>query len=677
MVAALLVGINAGFLTAQRIHGSPEAERSSLDAAIKAAQGGRDLRDLGADEMEALDRKISPIVRQILRDRLARLGIPVFFGLFLLATTAVIYAGHPRRFRRRHQARPLNEEDAPTVVRYVKQCAASLGLPPLKLLYRSGYGNEAQTFGLSGREELLFYGSPALLEGAWNNTSRAVILHELGHVKNHDAQAPQQTWALGIALIALLILSGCLWITSFLPDLLRSYRTGGATATLSLLAETGRSLPQLGWRIGALLLLAWLIWKGLLRTRELYADRRVASWGSESTLDLMLRLPEPGAPGWERSRWWEAAWSRWGEREGWRRFSEALDWLAQRTGPVFKPHPTNRSRWEALRDPVRLFRVSPILAFVTGALLSILTVSLILPVLEIVSDFHLVASMRLWHDRSSFFLKLPAPWDTQLFLLTLGLLNLVKVFLPFSLALVAVSYLLTGTLGVQIQREAIADLATGHPKTWGYGRLWRSAVLLALGLETGFFAAPFNIGLTFPSRAGLLLLWLAGLSCFTWLWLVYVRALTRFTMGVHAGTRLPRKLRALVTVSAVALLTVLYWPVGFARLAYRISLLISPAGPMETAVQSQERFVYLFVMTGAVLTMLTVVLYVAGTGVSLAAVAIRLWRRRPQCPSCQEPVGLRFCSGRPCEFCGLPLALWAYAAAPFDPASLQKGEPTS
>jgi hypothetical protein len=193
-------------------------------------------------------------------------------------------------------------------------------------------------------------------------------------------------------------------------------------------------------------------------------------------------------------------------------------------------------------------------------------------------------------------------------------------------------------------------------------------------VEAGFRIAPFSsvVETSFDTR--LLFLWLAGLTCFTWLWLAYVRALTRFTWGLHAGTSLPRRLRLLLTGSSIALLTALYWPAGFVRLAPRLSLWYRLASRAPGA-DPQEVFVYAVVMTGFVLATLAIVIYLAGAGVTLAAVFTRLRRRRPHCPACGEPSGLGFAVGRRCAHCEEPLALWAYEAAARDLDRRLEGEP--
>lgn len=613
VVVACLVGLNVGFLTARRMYGSQEGdERERIVIQVSEMMGGRDLRDFSPQEMAALGRKLVPVTRELLLSRLPRLATAALLMLLLLAGAAAIYLDHPRRYRRPHRSRPLTKSEAPTVVRDLTRWSANLGLPAVRLEHRPGLGTEAQTFGLRGREVLMFHGDPILLERVWGETSKVIALHELGHVKNGDAQEREMSKALWLALLGLLFLMGCIFLGVSSFQVARAWRTGGADGSLAALLGDG-------WRLAALLLFAAAIWTGLIHSFEHYADRRVASWGLGSALQRLLRLSRA------RRLW----------------------------------HPSNRKREEILSDPSRLFRVSPALALVTGALLSILTVNLIFPVLETAFDASLATSTGLWKNLAPLFVSLPAPWGTRLLLGTVMTLNLGQIFLVFLGPLAVFSYLAAGTLGVQVQREAVADLATGNPRLWGYARLLRPAALLAVGVEAGFRIAPFNSSVETSFDVGLLALWLIGLTGFTWLWMAYVRAFTRFTWGLHVGTTLPRRLRLLVTGSSSALLTVLYWPAGFVRLAPRLSIWLRLASRAPGA-DPREVFVYSVVMTGVILANLALVIYLAGAGTTLAAVFIRLWRRRPHCPACGEPVGLGFAVGRLCPDCEEPLAAWAY-----------------
>lgn len=171
---------------------------------------------------------------------------------------------------------------------------------------------------------------------------------------------------------------------------------------------------------------------------------------------------------------------------------------------------------------------------------------------------------------------------------------------------------------------------------------------------------PVGAALRLPIAIPLQLLWLAGMTCFTWLWMAYVRALARFTLGMHVGSRAPHRLRALVTGAAVTLLVALYWPAGFARLTFLLSRFTLPAWLIGTGADPHESFMYLFVMTGVFLAIFAIVAYLVWAGAALAFVAIRLLRWNPRCGFCGDPVARGFAIGRRCPSCDEPLAAWAF-----------------
>lgn len=615
LLAALVAALNSGFLVYQRMYGAADIKaHERFSGRIARVVGVRDMRELDRAEVAALGKRLSPLVRERIRELAPRLLLRTFCPtLFLLLVATWIYLDHPARFRRRLQARPLEAAEAPRVVDYLKRCSEGLGIPALDLQYRPGPGNQAQTFGLRGREVLLFHGPPWLLDRAWGDTARALVLHEIGHIVNGDAQDREKSKAIWAALLFLLAFELCILGGFILLD-------------ARMAAAREGSLLSLAWRFGGLLLVVRLTWAGLVRVRELYADRRVSSWGLEGALDRLLGLPHRGRQ---------------------RRLGAVLDRL-------LRPHPSNRTRREVLADPDRLFRVPLDLPFVTGVLFAILWLNLFLPAAEVFSVISLTAG-ELFRGSSG-------DWEKPRLLAGTVVLNLGVPFLFFSLVLGLIAYLLTGTLGAQVQREAIADLAASGPAKWGYGGLWRPALLFVAGVAAGFALAPLNPGLTF--QPGLLALWLLGLAGLAWLWLAYIRALARFTIGLHAGKDIPRKMWRMSIWSSVALLTVLCWPAAFALFVQSISRAASSVKTLPGDAREQLAFL---AMTGAMMALLAIFLYVIWAVVSLVAVAFRLRYGANRC-SCGDRTVRGFAVGRSCRICGCPLAVWAYEQPALDPA---------
>lgn len=628
VVAAVLVSLNLGQFVVEVTRG--EADRAWMTKAL-AEYGGLKIIDPSHPsraELEDLLRKYYALSKAFLPIIAGRLSILVQALMLLSILAFVIYVRHPRRVRRRHKPLPLDAEQAPEVVGYLRRCAERLGVPWLRIEHRPGFG-EGQAYGPRGREALLLYGSPSLLEKGWGDALKAIVLHELGHIVNGDAAEREKARAVWNALLVVLGLGLAILTALVLQGAVRMWIGHGLRAAIDALSKVAERTLVLGLPLVGLLLVVRLIEAGLIRSRELYADWRVASWGFGGALDRLLRMRER-----RRDRWWERWWSL---------------------------HPPYRLRREVLADSRRLFRVSPDLAFVTGVLLMVV----------LGSGFPLLVQLGLLVSVGSGILSgwAPSAGDPSLLLLEMFVLQGLPVFLLLGVTLMAVSHLVTMTLGVQVQRETVADLASGgSSRSWGYLRLLVPALLLALGMEIGHLLAPFNPLPTVLARPAVSPVWFAGFTFFTWLWLVYVRAATRLSLGTRLGSRDPRRLRSLVLVSATLLLAVLYWPAAVTRVA----LMAQPNNmpPWSTGKEDLwEHYVYLFVMTPMMMAVFAAAIYLLWAGAGLAAASFSLLRRRPCCPTCGQSVRCGFAVGRICDACGNSLASWVYLKSSADPGS--------
>ncbi len=89
---------------------------------------------------------------------------------------------------------------------------------------------------------------------------RAVVLHELAHIRNHDVDKIQLTNTIFLSFL----------ITS-IPILI-----------ISLLQSPFQQIWDMGWRFAILILLVYLIRRSILRVREFYADLRASIWQGKS-----------------------------------------------------------------------------------------------------------------------------------------------------------------------------------------------------------------------------------------------------------------------------------------------------------------------------------------------------------------------------------------------------------
>jgi len=223
--------------------------------------------------------------------------------------------------------------------------------------------------------------------------------------------------------------------------------------------------------------------------------------------------------------------------------------------------------------------------------------------------------------------------------------------------------LVVSTLGIQIQRETIADLANDTSHLRSYLRLWIPAVLLALGLEIGFFITP--PGLFAPkSLLALLLtpLWFISFTILTWLWLAYTRALTQILIGTRMGDRPPTGHSRIINVISAISASVLYAPALFALITVQVAGQPLPETLVPPGTNPDEFFGLMFGFS-IVMLLLPAMAYFLGALLSVAGLHIALQFVQPfrRCPECDETTQHKITVGQTCEYCGSDLAAWIYA----------------
>jgi Zn-dependent protease with chaperone function len=654
ILAALALALNLGFILLS-LTGSGQREMEEILSILEeerarggdGAMAGFKVFDKSGPELQEMSDRWTLFFRQQLAKRLTKLLIPVGFMLTLAVVALLVYRRHPERVRRRHGTRRLSRQEAPRVVAGIETLCSRQGLAPPRLEVRPGIA-QGHAFGLPGREVLLLHGEPGTLERSWGESLQAIALHELGHMANGDTQEREKARAVWVVFSALLTGMGFLF-----------FLHAGVVPGRILIVQ-----------FAAVFVLVWMIRAGLVRIREFYADWRAASWGAGAALEKVLALPEGEAGWWERTRWWWRAWERWGGSPGWDRAGRVGTWLWEKWRQLWRVHPSFTARREVLRDPSRLFAISADLPFLTGLLLTLVLVS----VFRLVGELLLMA-VGISGLISAAVLSLAAGLapgaQRDIAIASTAAINILVPFLTVTGFLFFLSFLLTRTLGVQVQRQAIAHLAGERLSRWGYARLLRPALLLALGMEAGFWLTPFS---PFVPRAALgwiaLPVWLIGFTLFAWLWLAYTHGMSRLLLGTHAGRDNPRLRRGLVTASAAGLLTILFWPAAFARLAVTATLLLSPGLQLPEGVEPRQAFVYVFLMTTMMLLIFAAVIFALWTGGSLLAVWLTALRKQQRCPTCNEEAPFQIVLGRECRGCERELSPWAFV----QPGAVRVGE---
>ena len=200
-------------------------------------------------------------------------------GLVLLSALA-FYLAYPYVMLRRRRLRPLTEREAPQVLEDLHALVREAGLRrapqfvwnPLR---RSGGG---LAFGHAGRRYVALDGGLVMLHGLDPPAFRAVVLHELAHLRGRDVDMAYATLSIWWGYLA----------------------AGVVPYVLTWLDEPLESLWNLGWRLAALVAVVYLIRNSVLRAREVYADARAHAWDGfgDALRRVVERLKPPSGPAW-------------------------------------------------------------------------------------------------------------------------------------------------------------------------------------------------------------------------------------------------------------------------------------------------------------------------------------------------------------------------------------------
>ncbi|MFC7328076.1 M48 family metalloprotease [Marinactinospora rubrisoli] len=194
--------------------------------------------------------------------------------------------------------RPRRAADDPVV--RAARAEAETGLDGaserVRVLTTQGRAGGARVFGALGRYRLAVDSSllAERADGGLDEPPRAVLRHEIAHLRNRDVDLTYLTMAAWWA--SLLLIAPLLPSYTFLTIV--ALATGQATGNLVVLQA-----PLFMGAIALLLLQA--IRARVLRTREHYADVRAAyAWRSDRALRAILSRPGPASRAGPWRRWW-------------------------------------------------------------------------------------------------------------------------------------------------------------------------------------------------------------------------------------------------------------------------------------------------------------------------------------------------------------------------------------
>jgi Zn-dependent protease with chaperone function len=231
-------------------------------------------------------------------------GLWVLLGIGVLAVLAgALYWAQPWWYRRHRRLVPLTSEEAPKMIGRLEELRERAGTGPVTWLQQPlNFAPSAFAFGRVRRRMVAVSGGAVVTQARQPAVFDAIVLHELGHIRNRDIDQTYLAIAIWWAFI----------VAALLP-----------MAVLLIFRLLGPA-PSLIWRVVVLALLVYLLRNSILRAREFDADARVAELDPDTSLRQVLAAQPPRRG-----------------RQIWH-----LGWL----------HPSGHDRAAALLDPAPLYR---------------------------------------------------------------------------------------------------------------------------------------------------------------------------------------------------------------------------------------------------------------------------------------------------------------------------------
>jgi hypothetical protein len=227
------------------------------------------------------------------------------------------------------------------------------------------------------------------------------------------------------------------------------------------------------------------------------------------------------------------------------------------------------------------------------------------------------------------------------------LTGMAATLLTLLIPVFGLAYLVTRTVGLQILRESVADAAYNRRGIVRYLRLWLPAALLLAGMELGFLITPIPMfspagqmiaALNWVFNAIWVLPWMAGGTGLIWLLFVYARYFGRRVLGAKAVLTPPKWADRVYSVVLTSLLGFLFIPLLLSRLIV--------VYPSEPSFQPLHSLVVWFS-----LSLLFLLVYVAGFALTWIVIMIRRVNLVQQCPLCGQISRHKEALRQTCEHC--------------------------
>jgi Zn-dependent protease with chaperone function len=623
MVAILALALSLGELTSLVLNPNQPVPYST-NSAFSAVPGQADVfeQNLASNQ-------------QLVNDAVNALMFPIGLTFVIFTLAIILYLLHPKLLSRQKKLIPLQKEKDHFFYRQTQSLAHMVRVVPAPtVMIGKGLNSQnGQAFGLPQHFFMRLDGGLRLLLRKKPEAFRAIVLHELAHIANRDIGRTYFAQALWSATILLVLLPlsismGVVFTLSFIGKALDN--------TLDLSRLITVTLPTILFifvQLGVIVAIIAAIRAGLLRTRELYADGRAALWGAATSLLALLERNKNPSNIAQLFAWWRL-------------------------------HPTTQERQSALHNPAYLFQISMDLPFAVGFLFAIVAgefiflSGVILPgflgVGEILSTLTAMTASTVQHIPLLF-------WPLmRLSQILLAASNLAVPILGLIIIL-SLAYVVSNTVGLAAQRQAIADLIENGSGCARYLQMGLTAALMIMGIETAFLIAPdLGLGIIFASdpvaffsSKGLVLVLLTfvefvSATIVAWLWIVYARFLGQKVFGSHTGARPPTWKRRFLTLAVSGVLIVLFLPIAL------LHIIILGVG-MNPILFDWGIILQVFVAMFGVLF-----LYILIFGMSWISIKIYRGIWPPRCPKCRQATFKNNILGQSCGHCGHELSLWLF-----------------
>jgi Zn-dependent protease with chaperone function len=556
------------------------------------------------------------------RQGLDFLWLPTIFIVGVFVAAFYLYRSHPHRLNKRLKLEALTPERDVGFLREIENLSKSVGVKqtPAVLIKKGLKSQDAQAFGTRSRIFLKFDEGWRLSRKKSPNKFRAVALHELAHVVNRDVTRSYFAKSLWSAVLWLTVAPLAVTSVFFLQH--SFYLRLAAPNALDFQTWLSSKLFFVGMlmlQFPATLAVFALVRARLLRVREFYADARAAAWGAFPALESILKA--------------EAA-------------KEKTKKAAQ-ISALWRNHPSAAERLKVLREPHRLFQLTPELPVVCGILLSFITAGL--PI--VIIPFALFAGSPLIYVIARLaeiaYRQKSIVW-LEIFLASVAFLNFLIYLLIAAIGFL-LSYLIVRTLVLQLLRESVEKAVRWQKASIGVLRCLKIAAITGAGYEIGFFITPFALFAPQNFAAFLwILLWFPVTVGFIWLVLLYARYFGVRLFLSHRGRNAPRwKLRFLLFV-----VNALFCLPFFLQLVVRFAM--QNENPQTAEILNQTLFF-------ALIASLLLIALAFATSWLFATVWRAVAAASPRCFVCQTPIFGVFKIQHFCGSCGSSFAPWLFA----------------